>query len=115
MAERQKNTTSVTLFWIGVIVILIMAGVMALFWGKLPPQLPWLYSFPLGEKQLIEKMWFVWIFAGMEGVLFLTRLLANWAGKNDVTVQNTIMIGVVTAVFLMAASFFRVMIIFLNV
>ena len=115
MAERQKITTSVTLFWIGVIVVLIMAGVMALFWSKLPPQLPWLYSFPFGEKQLIGKIWFVWIFAGTEGVLVLTRLLANWAGKNDVTVQNTIMVGVVMAIFLMAASFFRVMMIFLNV
>ena len=95
--------------------ILIMGGVLALFWNKLPPQLPWLYSFPFGEKQLIEKTLFIWIFAGMEGVLFITRLIANWAGKDDTTVQNTIMIGIFVAVALMAASFFQIMAIFLNI
>jgi len=103
------------LFWVGAVVILIMGGVLALFWNKLPPQLPWLYSFPFGEKQLIEKTLFIWIFAGMEGVLFITRLIANWAGKDDTTVQNTIMIGIFVAVALMAASFFQIMAIFLNI
>ena len=94
--------------------MLLMGGVMALFWNRLPPQLPWLYSFPLGEKQLINKIWFLWIFLGMEGVLLLTRIIANWAGKEDTTVQNTIMIGIMMTVILMAASFFRIMTIFLN-
>ncbi len=115
MAERQKVPTIVALFWAGIILVLIMGGVMALFWNRLPPQLPWFYSFPSGEKQLINKIWFVWIFLGMEGVLLLSRVVANWAGKDDTTVQNTIMIGVLTAVALMAASFFRIMTIFLNV
>ena len=92
-----------------------MGGMLVLFWKQLPPQLPWLYSFPMGEKQLINKIWFAWFFAGTEGVLFLTRIIANWAGKDDTTVQNTIMIGVLAAVALMAASFTRIMMIFLNI
>ncbi len=51
----------------------------------------------------------------MEIVLFLTRLIANWAGKEDTTIQNTIMIGVFTTIILMLVSFSRVMTIFLNV
>lgn len=102
------------LFWTGVFIVLLMGGVMAIFWNRLPPQLPWLYSFPVGDKQLIDKMWFVLIFAGMEVVLFLSRIMANWAGKNDETVRNTVMIGVFVAVVLMAASFSRIMMIFLN-
>jgi len=94
-------------------VVLLMGGVMALFWKRLPPQLPWFYSFPWGEKQLIGKAWFFLIFAGMEIVLFLARIMANWAGKNDDTVQNTVIIGIFVAVVLMAASFVRVMSIFL--
>lgn len=94
--------------------VLIMAGVLALTWNRLPPQLPWLYSFPLSERQLIEKVWFILIFAGMEIILFLTRLIAKWAGKGDTTVQNTIMTGVFMAVVLMAASFVKIMMIFLN-
>ena len=99
----------------GVAIVALMGGVLALFWNKLPPQLPWLYSFPTGDKQLINKLWFAWIFLGTEAILFLTRLIADWAGKEDTTVQNTIMIGMVMAVVLMAASFFRIMTIFLNV
>lgn len=115
MAERTKTPVFVTLFWAGVFLILILGGVLALFWSRLPPQLPWFYSLPWGESQLVGKMWFVWIFVGMEVVLFLTRIVASWAGKDDVAVQNTVMIGVVTAVVLMAASFLRVMMIFLNI
>lgn len=115
VTERQKTPTFIVLFWIGVLVVFLMGVVMVLFWKKLPPQLPWFYSFPWGEKQLINKIWFVLIFAGMEIVLFLARAIANWAGKNDDIVRNTIMTGVFVAVVLMVASFFRVMTIFLFV
>lgn len=94
--------------------VLLMGGVLALFWNRLPPQLPWFYSLPWGEKQLVYKMWLVWILGGMEGILFLTRVIANWAGKDDNTVQNTIMTGALMVVILMAASFVRIMFIFLN-
>jgi hypothetical protein len=115
VAEKGKISITSLLFWTGVSLVLLMGLVVALFWNRLPPQLPWLYSFPWGEKQLMDRTWFYWIFGGMEVVLFLTRAVANWAGKEDVTVQNTIMIGVFTAVVLMLASFYRVMTIFLNI
>lgn len=114
MAEEQKNNTPKLLYWAGTVLVLVMAGVLVLTWNRLPPQLPWLYSFPLSERQLIEKIWFIWIFVGMEIVLFLTRLIANWAGKEDITVRNTIMTGIFVAVVLMAASFVKIMMIFLN-
>jgi hypothetical protein len=114
VAERQQTSISGVLFWVGVSLVLLMAGVMAIFWNRLPPQLPWFYSFPFGDKQLINKLVLVWIFGGMEGVLLLARVVANWAGKNDETVRNTVMIGVFVAVVLMVASFARVMTIFLN-
>lgn len=93
--------------------VLLMIGVMALFWNRLPPQMPWFYSFPTGEKQLIPKFWFFFIFGGIEVVLFLSRIVASWAGKDDDTVRNMIMVGVLVAVLLMMASFTRIMMIFL--
>ncbi len=51
----------------------------------------------------------------MEVVLFLTRILASWAGKGDNTVQTTISLGVLIAVVLMVASFAKIMLIFLNI
>jgi hypothetical protein len=114
VAETQKPNTSLGLFWVSVVMIVLMGGVMAVFWNKLPPQLPWFYSFPTGEKQLVSKLWFVWIFLGMGVVLFLSRIIAKWAGKEDETIRNTIMVGIFAAVVLMVASFIRIMMIFLN-
>jgi len=115
VAENHKTSTFIVLFWIGIALVLVMGGVMALFWKILPPQLPWFYSLPWGDGQLINKLWLVWILVGMAGILVVTRIFAHWAGKNDPTVQTIIMIGGVTAVSLMAASFAKVMLIFLNV
>jgi len=103
------------LFWMGIGLVAAMAGITAIFWNSLPPQLPWFYSLPWGEKQLIDKMWLLWIFLGMGITLLLTRFVARWAGKGDSTVQTTIMIGGFVAAVLMAASFARIMIIFLNI
>ena len=105
----------VTLFWIGVTLIALMGGVLAIFWKTLPPQLPLFYSLPWGEQQLVNKLWFVWILAGMAVVLLVTRIIAKWAGKSDSTVSTLVLMGGVLAVILMAASFARVMMIFLNV
>ena len=115
MAENHKTNSFAVLFWISIGIVSAMGGVMAIFWKTLPPQLPWFYSLPTGDAQLINKLWFVWIIAGMGGLLVLTRMIARWAGKNDSTVQTTIMIGGLTAVSLMAASFVKVMSIFLSV
>jgi hypothetical protein len=112
--ETQKIPVIVILFWTAVMIVLLLAGVMVVFWNRLPPQLPWFYSLPFGERQLVDKMWFIYIFAGMEAMIVLTRVIANWAGKEDDTVRSTVMIGALAAVILMAASFWRVMAIFLN-
>jgi len=104
----------VSIFWIGMALIGMMGGVLAIFWKSLPPQLPWFYSLPWGEQQLVNKMWFVWILAGMAVLLFLTRIIARWAGKDDTTVKTLIMSGGLLAVLLMTASFVRIMMIFLN-
>ncbi len=113
VSGSKKMSTTIVLFWTGIVFILLMAGVLALFWNSLPPQLPWFYSLPWGESQLVGKIWFVWIFLGMIVTMIITRLIANWAGKNDTTVQSTIMIGGLVTVILMMASFSRVMMIFL--
>ena len=104
----------VSIFWIGMVLIGLMGGVMAIFWKILPPQLPWFYSLPWGEQKLASKLWIVSILGGMVLVLILTRVIAKWAGKDDSTVRTLIMMGGVLAVLLMAATYGRIMMIFLN-
>lgn len=114
MSDKRKFTTAKILYWMGIFLVLLMAGTVGLFWKQLPPQLPWYYSLPWGESQLINKLVFMWIFLGTGVSLTFIRLVANWAGKDDATVQNTIMTGAFVAIVLILASFSRVMMIFLN-
>lgn len=105
----------VSIFWIGMALIGLMGGVLAIFWKTLPPQLPWFYSLPWGEQQLASKLWIVSILGGMALVLILTRVMAKWAGKDDSTVRTLIMMGGLLTVILVVATYARIMMIFLNV
>ncbi|KKT28792.1 MAG: hypothetical protein UW41_C0007G0009 [Candidatus Collierbacteria bacterium GW2011_GWC2_44_18] len=93
-------------------ILLLMSAVLAWFWKILPPQLPWFYSLPGGEQQLISKFILAGILLGMGVVIGITRVLASWASKGDAPVETTLMAGSLLAVGLLAASFFRVIQIF---
>ena len=93
-------------------ILLLMSAVLAWFWKILPPQLPWFYSLPGGEQQLISKLILAGILLGMGVVIGITRVLASWASKGDAPVETTLMAGSLLAVGLLAASFFRVIQIF---
>ena len=45
-------------FIMGVIMILLAALMVGIFYKRLPSELPFLYSLPWGEKQLIGRVWF---------------------------------------------------------
>ncbi|KKT39771.1 hypothetical protein A3K29_01230 [Candidatus Collierbacteria bacterium RIFOXYB2_FULL_46_14] len=92
--------------------VLVMGAVFALFWKILPPHLPWFYSLPGGEHQLISKFVLAGILLGLGAVVGITRVFASWASKGDVPVETTLMAGSLLAVGLLAASFFRVIQIF---
>ncbi|KKT41746.1 MAG: hypothetical protein UW88_C0014G0026 [Candidatus Collierbacteria bacterium GW2011_GWD2_45_10] len=96
----------------GWVVILLMGIMLAWLWKSLPPQLPWFYSLPGGEQQLVNKMVLVGILPGTMVILGITRALAGWAGKGDAPVETTLMAGSLLAVGILAAGFFRVMQIF---
>ncbi len=108
-----KNKAARYLLLTGWGIILSLGTVLTWFWKTLPPQLPWFYSLPGGEQQLVSKMVLAYVLAGMAVVLGLTRLVARWASKGDIPVETTVMAGMLMAVLLMALSFTRVMAIFI--
>lgn len=111
--DDGKIDTQSFLFLIGILPILVMAGILVVFWKQLPPQLPWLYSLPWGEQQLISKIYFAATLGGL-GVFFLfTKAVSTWAGKNDEIVRTTILTGGLMMILLYTASFIRVLSIFL--
>ena len=84
----------------GYLMIGIILVVVGCLWQNLPPELPWLYSLPWGEKQLVSKVWFC-IGGGVLAVLFSLDLLLSQFYKNrDEVLSGVILwfgVGVVLA------------------
>lgn len=108
----STNKTAKQIFITGLLVVVLMSLILAWFWKKLPPQLPWFYSLPGGEQQLVNKIYLVAIVAGLALVLVVTKILASWASKDDAPVETTVLAGGLMVVVLFAASFFRIIQIF---
>ena len=112
--EEGKIDTQTFLFLVGILSILVMVGTLVAFWKQLPPELPWLYSLPWGEQQLINKMLFAITLAGLAVFFIVTKVISSWVGKKDEIVKTTIMIGGLMIILLYGASFIRVLSIFLQ-
>ena len=108
-------TWSQMIFTIGIMVILIMGGILAWLWGRLPPELPWLYSLPWGEQQLIKKEWFAGMLGGLLGLFILTNFVSEWVGSKDEITKNTILAGGLIVVVMYLAGFLRVIGIILGI
>ena len=111
--EDGKIDTQSFLFLIGMMVVLTMAGVLLVFWKQLPPELPWLYSLPWGEAELIGKSLFAISLVGLAVFFILTKIISSWAGKKDEIVRTAVMVGGLMMILLYAASFIRVLSMFL--
>ena len=85
MAEEKKVSKDEELRkWIGVYFLVLLGGLsLAIWWKKLPPELPWLYSLPWGEQQLIKKELMIGGMLGLGVGVLLSSLVARWVGKTD--------------------------------
>jgi hypothetical protein len=103
-----KNKTAKKILVVGELIVLIMAAVLAWFWKSLPPQVPWFYSLPSGEQQLVNKIILVAVLGGAGVSLLVTKMVAKWASLEDSPVEITVMTGGLVAIVLLMAGFFRV-------
>lgn len=107
--ETQGLATERFLVSLTLILILVSGGFLAFKFSSLPPELPWLYSLPWGEQQLIKKEWFA---GGLVG-LFLFNLINFWlAGrfkKTDPVVVYTALGAGLLVTLLYLASFWQVL------
>lgn len=105
-----KTINLITLFFILSFSLILAGGVFLLsFWAKLPPQLPWLYSLPWGEGQLIPKLWF-----GLGLLILVVVSLINYficlrLEKKDFVMGLVVAGGSLLFVILYLASFIRVL------
>lgn len=114
VVKEDKLETQNFLFILGLLMVGVMGGILGIFWTKLPPQLPWFYSLPWGEEQLVSKVLFGGIIVLLGVLLILTKWFANWAGYKDRIVKNTVMTGGLIMVIFFMAGFIKVLSIFLK-
>jgi hypothetical protein len=97
--------------WIfaGGVLTFFALGVFVWLFKRLPPEVPWLYSLPWGEQQLVSKVWFG---ASLGGVLLALGACAWFCkilSKEDVRAGVMLARGgfFLTVIYLL--SFFQVL------
>ncbi len=65
-------------FWLGIGSIFIAAVILAIFWVKLPPQVPLFYSRPLGEAELANPLFFLFPLILSACFLLINLMLARF-------------------------------------
>lgn len=105
--DNSKDNRSALLLGLTSITFLGLAGaVLGYFWKLLPPEIPWFYSLPWGEAQLIPKSWFG-VGLGVVLVINLGNLfLAKFLSKTDRIVANGVAGAnlLVTALYLISLA-----------
>ena len=84
MENKKENKKEGLESWLWGYLLIILAGLSLLvWWKKLPPELPWLYSLPWGDEQLIKKGWMIGLMGGLGVSFLISNLVAKWIGKTD--------------------------------
>lgn len=100
-----------TLFGIGTLLLLGAGGFFLASYGSLPPQLPWLYSLPWGEAQLIPKPWFGLSLVAVLLATGINFLLSKRLAKNDQIAALVVEGATLLLILLYLASYIRVLLI----
>lgn len=98
---------------IGVVVWFLAIGLLLLNWNTLPPQIPWFYSLPWGEEQLVPKNWLIAIVVSFGGIMLLNTLLARVLGNDEELLRRILVWGGVAVEVLILLSLVRVIMVIL--
>lgn len=93
---------------------LFFSGLVILFlWKRIPPQIPWFYSLPWGENQLMSKSGLLIVLVSAVVVLFLGNMLSQWTKKEDKIVEQTVTVSLAFICLMLVVSVFKVLLIFI--
>ncbi len=108
--KSKKETSPWLIFSIGVLTV---SGIyLLLVWKKIPPEVPWFYSLPWGENQLMPKMGLPIVLGVGALGLSLGSLLSTWAKKDDKIVEQAVMVSLAFICFLLVINMAKILIIF---
>ena len=84
---------------LGFVVIGLSLIVLAIFWRRLPPEVPLLYSRPYGNSQLVSS-WWLWLIPGVSLIIELmgVRLGGSIIEEDKLLAQIIIWVAGVVAV-----------------
>ncbi len=108
---HKSNINSWFLFSLG---ILLTAGLfIAFLWKRIPPEIPWFYSLPWGENQLMPKIGLPLILGSNILVLFFGNLLSQWTKNKDKIIEQTVMASLAFICFMLLINMAKVLFIFI--
>lgn len=94
--------------------VLLVAGLFILFlWKKIPPEIPWFYSLPWGENQLMPKIGLPLILGSNILILFFGNLLSQWTKNKDKIIEQTVMASLAFICFMLLINMTKVLFIFI--
>ena len=97
----------------GLVFWLLAVGLVSLNFMALPPEIPWFYSLPWGDGQLIPKNWLLIIVISFGAILVLNTILARVLGKEEELLRRILIWGAVASELLMLLSLVRVIMVIL--
>ncbi len=110
--EKDKKGIEIVIIVLAVVWFL-SAALLLVFWKKLPPEMPWFYSLPWGEEQLISKEGMVFVMGGLGGVIGLDIFFAKRLEKEDEFLTKMLLWGALATTGLVLLSWIKVLIIIL--
>ncbi|OGD83004.1 hypothetical protein A2572_02220 [Candidatus Collierbacteria bacterium RIFOXYD1_FULL_40_9] len=112
--SEQKQTTTINTWIVFSISLLILCGLLILLvWKKIPPEIPWFYSLPWGENQLMSKVVLPIILGLAVVVLSFGTTLSRWTKKDDKIVEQTVLISLTFICLMLVINIAKVLLIFI--
>lgn len=111
---ENKDTNSRFFLMTSFVVVMLCWLEVLIFWKKIPPQLPWFYSLPWGEVQLMKKSGLIWMLSGVTILSLMTSYLPKWTKNGDQIVERAIFITMTLAAVLLMLTLTKVLFIFIG-
>lgn len=94
---------------LSVMVVVIQAGLLAVYWRSLPPEIPLFYSRPWGNEQLGSLQWLIMppVLSGVVGIG--AAMVANTLKKDEKLLGGIIMITAMVIQVIATFGLFRIL------
>lgn len=106
--ENERKITSYWLIWLAEALLFLAGLFLLLFWKRLPPEVPWLYSLPWGGSQLMPKIWFALTLPIAMAVGGVNLAISRRIRRQDIVVAVVIEGATLLLIVMYLAAFFRV-------